>query len=105
VSTTTVDTNSANVFSRGALAAFADLLLELQQNFVEVSLTGLSAFVCWRRAQHSTRCDGASMMRVLAAWDVLDCDRKGEWCPEDPRSELAGDPMWSLVLVEADALP
>ena len=69
--------------------------------YAEVSLMELSAYVCWKRAQAAK--GGDVCKDYQAAWDILDCDVKVYWVPDDPWVVLAADPTWAPLL--DDALP
>jgi len=91
----------AAVQARGAHSAFMEELPEEQQRtYAEVSLMELSAYVCWRRAQASRINCGETPIEFEAAWDLLDCDDKAEWVPEDPRAVLASDDLWAPLLAD-----
>lgn len=83
----------------GAFAAFADLAVETQQTYVEVSLTELAAYLNWRSKQAGTT---AEPMEFEAGWDLLDMDAKADWIVDDPRTFLSeADAMWHPLLTTA----
>ena len=89
----------ASVQNRGAHAAFSSLPGEVRRILLEVSLMELSAYVCWKRAQAAK--GGDVCKDYQAAWDILDCDVKVYWVPDDPWVVLAADPTWAPLLDDA----
>ena len=60
----------------------------------------LAAYVCWRNAQAARPQAGSEPQNEFeSAWDILDCDDKVEFVPEDPRAILANDPVFAPLLV------
>ena len=54
----------------------------------------LSAFVSWRRLQPLR----SSKKSLLRKWELLDCDDKAKWIPQDHRTVLANDKTWAPLL-------
>ncbi|CAE8661741.1 unnamed protein product [Polarella glacialis] len=95
----------ASVQAKGAQAAFMGLPEDQQRGYAEVSMLELSAYVCWRQSQAARQnSDAPPATEFEAAWDILDCDDKAEWVPEDPRAVLAADGQWAPLLADGPPL-
>ncbi len=86
----------AQILRFGAEAVFRELRACDQQEFTEVSLMELAAFVVWSRAQHFS-----SQVVCVSEWDRLSDDVKSCWVPDAYRTILASEPAWRHVLVNS----
>eukprot|EP00747_Dinoflagellata_sp_TGD_P144491 gnl/TRDRNA2_/TRDRNA2_176503_c2_seq12.p1 gnl/TRDRNA2_/TRDRNA2_176503_c2~~gnl/TRDRNA2_/TRDRNA2_176503_c2_seq12.p1 ORF type:complete len:630 (+),score=125.94 gnl/TRDRNA2_/TRDRNA2_176503_c2_seq12:136-2025(+) len=96
----------AAVQARGAYAAFLDLSEAQQRTYAEVSLMELSAYVGWKNDQAAKAPQGGAVPTEFeAGWDMLDCDDKAEWVPDDPRAVLEADGgRWAPLLAAGPPL-
>lgn len=76
--------------SRGALAVFAELDVTEQQEWAEMSIHELSAYVKWRQIPGNDD---------DAAFEALHCQEKRALVAEDPRAEVALS-AWSALVTD-----
>ena len=97
----------AAILTKGARDVFCELPRQERLALTEVSLTELAAYTMWKACILDGLAEDEATpaeSTLHTAWDLVSDEDKPEWVPDSPRTCLAADPFWALLL-EAEPRP